>query len=281
MDSQDKRPKRPSLLVGDTPHADTPGKSTRILADMGGTAGKPAAPAARAKPQPVRRPNATKPRRWPWLALGALVIVVIGAGLRVSRDGAVSPASRTTQTAAELTAARQAGRIAQEDASTTGALPLEHPMANDSAAVIIDDATNSGIARANAPAAAGSSALAQTQASRDLGKIFAAPASKPVVHRRHRAHAHNADVDLLAALMTYLDTTSKHPNKSDSKGKLLLGNGSDAIAEIVRIRFRSCPKANTPAGISCRQRVCAKYVGQTPSCPAPSAAAAALTSSQD
>ncbi len=38
-------------------------------------------------------------------------------------------------------------------------------------------------------------------------------------------------------------------------------------SELVQSQLRECPKANTMAGISCRQRVCARYAGEDPACP--------------
>ncbi|WP_139178634.1 hypothetical protein [Lysobacter sp. yr284] len=41
-----------------------------------------------------------------------------------------------------------------------------------------------------------------------------------------------------------------------------------APANPVQASLRKCPKANTARGLQCRQKICAKYAGQDPACPA-------------
>ncbi|KRE92417.1 hypothetical protein ASG87_00400 [Frateuria sp. Soil773] len=245
MDPQDQRPKRPSLFVGDTEPA---AQRNRILADIAGTTAKPGRPA--------------KARRFGWIAFGVAGVCVVALLLWLSSDE--SPRSPVAATAADAPAKAAAG--SEGRAGGTGAT-IDATTGQATAMIVSDAPARASQAAVPAPAAATS---AQRQAAIELDKVFAPPARPAATTAAERRPAGKStrrddDVDLLTALMRHLDSRPKAPPGS--------GRAAAAVqvseAERIERRLKVCPAANTVAGVTCRQRICAGHLGETPSCPAP------------
>ncbi|MFC0676552.1 hypothetical protein ACFFGH_01635 [Lysobacter korlensis] len=49
--------------------------------------------------------------------------------------------------------------------------------------------------------------------------------------------------------------------------RLKQGDHAGASQDVQSL-LRACPKANTTRGVACRQKVCARFAGTDPACPA-------------
>lgn len=278
---------RPSLLSADhAPQAAV--ASGRILADMEN----------RKEPR-VRVPVATRRMR-PGLA-------VIGLGLALLTGiswmaGSGSPAG-TTPLASERPPISGEGRtpaapaapavIVDAPQSRAATAPSEagspvgssKPMDASPFAAVSREAQDSPF---DAPSSEPPRAARGSSAARALSTATAKPvpvaAAKPVdSSQRSRAAATRTpaeaqrDTELLATLLRNIERAEAAPVRTGSTRTpmddlVLKLENREKLAQSdtsVQSLLSRCPKANTPQGLLCRQKVCARFAGADPACPLP------------
>lgn len=277
---------RPSLLSGGAQAKNAAPATGRILADM---EGRPVAGAARAAAAP-----GTRSRRWPWLALLALAVVVVGAfgAWRLSTGGGEEPMGYSLPPEAGVaplptpTDVPAAGGATIVDAAGTDAAPAANPLAN------LGDAADPADPAASAPPApaTGASTAAATATTPPTARK---PAAGTGVARVGRDKAQGGE-NLLGTLMGIIKEDEKAKPKAkanpDSMDALIAQiqaderrqaadtdnvfdnisgkNASASTKSNIQAKLRSCGSATSTAGMNCRKKICAAVAGKDPACPA-------------
>lgn len=83
------------------------------------------------------------------------------------------------------------------------------------------------------------------------------------------SHTPDADVAIVAALMSYLDTTDTSKHSASQSSSARDGDSIHASETSIRAQLRQCPAANTKQGVQCRQHVCEGHRGEVAACPVP------------
>lgn len=268
MDQEVTRPKAPSLLAGDPASLPAGG----ILADLEGKAG--------ARPSPGMRWRIAA-----CVALAALVVVLLwsGRGYHPGFDASatrslpdpVGVAGRPAATGEGVEAVRKDQFATRVDG---GAVLPDDPFAGS--AILIEERPEARPVAAAAPVEASAARLGGDLVQDMFGPPAAVETPRPTAGatprtppRRAPARRADSDVDLLTALMGHAERVP--PSALPAGPEIpLLGQAPEGAAvrseeEAVRETLRSCPAANTPEGVRCRQRVCAAHWGLVESCPKP------------
>lgn len=276
---------RPSLVAGSGSGSTASGSPGRILADMENrTPAKGEAAAG----------NRTHRARWLLLAGAVLVIaLVLLAAARLFAPGAADPwragggqtVGQSAPAAQEEVAlqppAPQPARIVDARPERQAAEAVDNPLARiqPQAAAAAEEAGNTA-------GAAGSSAVAAT-----------APARRPSAAAQRRTSPAPAQAQgeggLLSTLLGIINPDDPAAGRHDSMDSLVahvlaenerthsetsaalasLGQPQSAQQETGRPtraqrELQACPAANTVQGINCRDRICARWAGRDPACPA-------------
>lgn len=273
MDSKDRKPARPSLF--ETGPAPPVPQAARVPLEAG-----------LAGPVKPRR----WPRTWPWvLAVGLAVAGLVG-WMTLSGEP-VSASRQVAHASAEAPGDLPAGK-------TSTAVLVDSGTRANARRASVDDPMS--IIRANAEAATGpddAGAGPQTDLASRFGLGSATPtterrtsvaSSRPATARARASTESSDKADLLAVLMAnireqpqdkpgstapqtmdaLIAQLAKAPAAepaSNTGGGATASSSGQSSANLQR-QLRSCPAANTTAGIRCRQRLCAKHAGD-PACP--------------
>lgn len=249
MDSNPQRPRSPSLLDADAPPQRTANAQQRTLAEAGAE-----------KPRPARA-------RVRWITFAGLFALLSAAALLAwLRQPSDRPESATRAVSAPPTTLAVA-EPPQEPEADGGAKP-------DGTAAIMP-ATDEAAAAASTPAPppnADAQALSAIFNPMESRTEQASPSAKQTAQKtspnarhavlRKTSGSGDSDVALLAALLEHVEETSPAERAAIRKAA-----DRQISADPVERRMQACPPANTVAGVRCRQRICAKYQGQTPACP--------------
>ena len=276
LDSKDRKPARPSLF--ETGPAPAAAQGSRVPLETGF--------AGPAKLHGWRR-------TWPWVLVVGLAVAGLVGWMTLSGGSVSAPrqiAHVPTATPGDLQAGQASTAVLVDGGSPR---PTEAPSVDDPMSII----------RANAETGTGSGdagAGPQTDLASRFGLGSAAPAterrtsvaSSRASAARPRASTSSDKADLLAVLMANIreqpqdkagsappqtmdaliaqlsnapaNATAAEP-ASNTAGSAVASSSDQSSANLQR-QLRSCPAANTTAGIRCRQRLCAKHAGD-PACP--------------
>lgn len=273
---------RPSLVAGSGPGTTASGSQGRILADMENR--RPAAGEAASTGRAHRV-------RWLLLAGAVLVILLIlVAAARLSAPGSADPwRDRGGQTVGQSAPPAQEAPLespAPRPALIIDAAPVRQPTAtrdNPLALIQPQPATDTDQAADAADAHAAAS---------KPGRTAAAPSSSRTSPRSAPGPA-QADGGLLSTLLGIIHTDEAAAGRHESMDSLVahvlaenertrtetsaalasLGQPQATTEEAARPtraqrELQSCPAANTVQGINCRDRICARWAGRDPACPA-------------
>ncbi len=272
MDSKDRKPARPSLF--ETAPAPAGPQSRRRSIDAG------LAGPAKAN---VRR------RFWPWVLVVGLAAIGIagwvafseravstrvevayvpgaGAGDAPAAEGSTAVlveggpiGDRETGGASGSVVEPNAGADNASDASRqgTGGTDLASRFGLDTAATSGTKRPSVGESR---PAPATARAATPTDRADLLAVLMANIREQP------QATGTDAAPQTMDALIAQLSKDSAVASAPDTPIRAGADTGDQSSANVQR-QLRSCPAANTTAGIRCRQKLCAKYRGD-PACPA-------------
>ena len=272
LDSKDRKPARPSLF--ETGPAPAAAQGTRVPLETG-----------LAGPAKLRGWR----RTWPWVLVVGLAVAGLVGWMTLPDGSASAPrqvAHVPTATPGDLQAGQASTAVLVDGGSPR---PTEAPSVDDPMSII----------RANAETGTGSGD-ADAGPQTDLASRFGLGSSTPATERRTsvasrrtstarpRASTSSEKADLLAVLMANIreqpqDKANSAPpptmdaliaqlsqappaeSASNPAGGAAAASSDQSSANLQR-QLRSCPAANTTAGIRCRQRLCAKHAGD-PACP--------------
>lgn len=263
---------RPSLVAGSGRGARLPGPGGRILADMENRrpAHAPAAPGNRA--------------RWLLLAAGVLaVICILATAARLVAPGSADPwRARGTGTVGHADPSAQAPAIPP---APQPAVIIDDPPARSDASGMGDATAATRIVTAEAPRPEPSSAgrsgpgpKTATRTPQALAAISPRAASADadggllatllgIIHRDESAQPTHASMDELVAHIL-AENGRAHSQTSAALASIGGQDAPSARPSRAARALANCPAANTPQGIHCRDRVCARWAGRDPVCPA-------------
>jgi len=280
---------RPSLLSGGAQAKNAAPATGRILADM---EGRPVAGAARAAASPGIRS-----RRWLWLALLAMAVVVLGAfaAWRLSAGSGEEPMGYSLPPEASV----QPAPTPEAVSAPGGATIVDAPVEPNGTAPAADPLAGIGDAADPAPGAHAAAATAAAAAAPAAATATVAAARKPAAGTAAARTARDkpkGDENLLGTLMGIIKEDEKAKPKPkakpapDSMDALIAQiqaderkqaadadnvfdniSGRNATASTksnIQAKLRSCGSATTTAGLNCRKKICAAAAGKDPACPA-------------
>lgn len=264
LDSKDRKPARPSLFEpGPAPGGPAEARAPGSRLDI-----ELASP---------RRSQARWPRIPRWALLLGVVVTGIAGWALLSGGGGAEPVQMAH------VPAPSSGIV---DRSSTAML-VEGGTARPGQAFVDAEAGEGGDMQPGEPGSDLAARLGLVTETSPAATASASRASTPGTRRSARPRASTSDekADLLAVLMANI---REQPEKAASTGPQTLdelvaqlretpttgsasaGSGDVAVANQssanLQRQLRSCPAANTTAGIRCRQRLCAKHRGD-PACP--------------
>ncbi|MGO1541716.1 MAG: hypothetical protein ACTH0Y_00025 [Luteimonas sp.] len=277
---------RPSLVAASARGTPASGSSGRILADMENRA-----------PSSGEAATGSRAHRLRWLLLAGAVLVIVLVLVSTTRlfapgnadpwrDGGgqtVGQSAPAVQEAAPETAARPA-LIIDAPVDRPDATARENPLARIQSqpdATSADDARPANDQRPStaAPAAAASPA-----------RRAAPPRARATAARSETAESNNSLLSTLLgiihpdesgaemhgsmdSLVAHILAENERTQVETSAALAALGQPQPAQAEAAaptraQRELQSCPAANTLQGINCRDRICARWAGRDPACPA-------------
>ena len=214
----------------------------------------------------------------PWAGHGEGTVGQAAPAAQASASGMIAPAAEP---------ARQPARIVDETAANTG--PTEPGLQQNP------------LSRIQSPLADGSATDSQDPLATAEGNGSAAPSSAPrrstparTGSRTTTASSNSSGNDLLSTLLGIIRQEDEQPAASPmdelisqvlAENERNYNETSAALASLgqpqaeqsnaratrpsrAQRALQSCPAANTVQGINCRDRVCARWAGRDPACPA-------------
>jgi hypothetical protein len=257
LDPKDSRPRTPSLLADPAPPKPAQA-AVNILADA--TDAVETAD-VRASSRGWRVPASVI------VILGVVGIaaLVYGGGIGSQRPGVVESVS---QVAAAATHSVVAARVASTASTRDVAVILSEPAQ--------DGLTGSGATTGVAPVDVLASLPANPATTVKVAVDGATGSTKRIAQDRPTGSAHaspavrkrddghlrlsDSDVALLTDLITHVEDGGPHAWQKTQQ----LAPGTDMQG----LEMQGCPRANTKAGLRCRERICKGHEGESPSCPA-------------
>ena len=215
----------------------------------------------------------------PWAGHGEGTVGQAAPAAQASASGMIAPAAET---------ARQPALIVDETAANTG--PTDPGLQQNP------------LSRIQSPLADGSATDSQDPLATAEGNGSAAPSSAPrrstparTGSRTTTASSNSSGNDLLSTLLGIIRQEDEQPAAASPMDELIsqvlaenernYNETSAALASLgqpqaeqsnaraarpsrAQRALQSCPAANTVQGINCRDRVCARWAGRDPACPA-------------
>lgn len=279
MDAKDVKPGRPSLLATTDRNATTPATSARILAGMesGDRGGYPVA---------------RKPRRWSWLLGGSAVVLLAGYFLMAlpARDAPDVSGAAPASTEMPASSAADTPVLAAPDAEAMPA-PFESlttrteestefplPKASDATSSIKASPvkkpssktpvsrTAAGKRTTRAPTRSEPPLMASLLKNIEQDQVAANAARKPSQPQPEGAPepAAPATVAPVAQERSGMDRLVQ---QIDSGNAVASADPEGARTQTVQAALRKCPRANTRAGLRCREKICSRFRGLDRACP--------------
>lgn len=158
---------------------------------------------------------------------------------------------------AHVTESHELGRKTEQTDTADSLLAKATPVSADSA-VAVTPVNHSDKQEQNAP-------VVHMQKIHVLGTVPDSPRETGHVYNPIQV---NADVVILATLMSYIETQDAPPTSSTTLAYMGMKD-NNATPIILQHRLRNCAPANTVEGIQCRQKICKGHLGAVAACPAP------------
>lgn len=261
MDRHEAKSSRPSLLSGAGPASASLPASGRILANM----------------ENRKEPRARAPRsarRAPALVIALTLALTLAAGgyWLLRADGHGPPAAQTATAnasgATDVPSAPAPAAVIVDAAPEAEPTPFS-PSETD---VAMADAGETASPFADAPAAAtptrrASSPPAPSRSRATARSGLTAPSDKTdlLAILLHNIEQSPASVDNVHNRRTPMDELAQQIHRQGTQQQ----GAPSRPPHDVQALLRKCPKANTTQGLLCRQKVCARFAGKDPACPAP------------
>lgn len=265
MDRQDAKPSRPSLLTGATSGIAPLPAGGRILADMEIHREPPGT--ARSKKRGTRTS----------VLVAAVLVAMLAGGYALVRGRGHPLPPYPAGLARPPTAPPASPPLPLPTASETGsaALIVDAPQADEPSPFSDFEAQGLG-------ASSGMLPPAPAVAMAGVPRPSAAKPSPPVSNRAAATPAAPpANGDLIAGLLHNIEQRAPREDRTgggrspmDDLVQQIRSQNSQARGgpapqpQEVQARLRRCPKANTARGVECRQRICERFAGRDPACPA-------------
>lgn len=290
---------RPSLVAGSGASTSNQGSASRILADMENRSPGTGDAAPR---------SGTHRLRWLLFAAVLVIVLVLVAAMRLSGTarvdswpdhgagtvGQATPAAQASVAGAAADIAREPARIVDESAEGTDSGLRRNPLSRLQTAA--SDGASAEPLDASAPAGASVDAAAvasRTSAAAGRPSAAARSSSRPapaadtgsgndllstllgIIRQDDSAVAATSPMDALITQVlaenerTYSETSAALASLGQPQAEQSGQSGTRAARPSRAQRaLQSCPAANTVQGINCRDRVCARWAGRDPACPA-------------
>lgn len=247
LEPKDSRPRTPSLLADDAPPPSRPPRSGMVADEAG--AAEVATPASSSAPSPPR---------WRKLLLFGLLLAAVVVLLVYAFGGTddPTPATRASQGTYTADPGMAAADTSDEGVAVILPGPAHDEHAGNAAHAGSADLGASLLAKPSSAAGAGGSVQ------NELAERLSGKQRAPRRRATRRAQKADSDVALLTALIAHVEKGG--PDGWEKTRQLAQHE------DLLEMRMRDCPRANTKAGLDCRKRICEGHEGQSPACPAPS-----------